>query len=90
MKTIEINKGGFGIASLFGAESTKNVLIEQSNLDGLYLEELGIDYKIGDTFEIRTPLRVPFNGHRMKYCKVHNTTKELIECEFISHDDLKL
>jgi len=90
MKTIEINKGGFGIASLFDETlSTKDILVEDSNkFDGSYLDELGIEYKIGDTFTLKTPLHSNVVGYKYYFCKVYNVSDSLVECEFISKKEL--
>jgi|ETNmetMinimDraft_13_1059891.scaffolds.fasta_scaffold03129_6 hypothetical protein len=83
MKTLEINKGGFGIVSLFNNESTKNELIEQSDLGGYYLNELGIDYTIGDEIKLKTPVKRLKGAYTICNIRVYNVTKDLYECELI-------
>jgi hypothetical protein len=56
VKEIRIEKGGFGIASLFSEKSTKKLLIQQPDLDGKYLEELGIDFEVGDEFTLQVKI----------------------------------
>ena len=85
MKTIEINKGGFGIASLFSKTSSKHKLYEAQGMNGDYLEELGIESKAGDCIKICTPLRSG-NGHSISFCRVYNVTDTIYEAEFISSD----
>ena len=87
MRTIEINKGGFGVASLFADYSTKGSLIKKSNLQGKYLDELGIKYNIGDTITLKTPLK-RIQGHKLSYIRVYNITDSLYECEFIDRIEL--
>mgnify|MGYP003151021185 CR=1 FL=1 len=83
MKTIEINKNGFGLASLFNEKSTKEVLIEQSDLDGKYLEELGIVFEIGDQVKIKTPSNFFKNTYTIYTINIYSITDEKYEGEFI-------
>lgn len=87
MKTIEINKGGFGLASLFAGHSTKESLHQQSDMDGKYLDELGITYSVGDTFVLKEPLSPPSVGHKLHYLKVHAVSEDKYECEFVSKEE---
>ena len=85
MKTIEINKGGFGVVSLFNPELTNNnELVEQSNLKGKYLEELGIALEKGKVYILKTPLYNYPKAYRNYKIKVYNITDELYECEFVN------
>ena len=79
--TIEINKGGFGIASLFTKDSTKEVLTEQTGMNGDFLEELGIKFKVGDEISLRTPAK--FSGFYIHKIKVYSIVGEVYNCEFI-------
>jgi hypothetical protein len=83
MKTIEINKGSFGIASLFSEESTKEVIIEQSDMNGNYLEELSITFNIGDIFTLKSPSQKIANVYVLHKIRVHNISEDIYECEFI-------
>lgn len=90
MKKIEINKGGFGLASFFEKESTKNVLVEQriqkyhNNLNSL--DELGIEFKQGDEFYIKSPAKIGMGAYEIYKVKVYNITDEKYECEFMKID----
>jgi hypothetical protein len=81
MKTIEINKDGFGIASLFTSDSTKETLIEARGMTGDFLEDLNLNFNVGDVITIKTPCR---NINAFTVCKVrvYNITDSLYECEF--------
>ena len=82
-KTIKINKNGFGIAELFSEDSTKDVLIKQSGLEGKYLDELGIDFNVGDVFKLKSPSKKSSNTYTVDTCRVYNIDGNTIECEFI-------
>ena len=83
---IEINIGGFGIASLFSKESTKAVLIQQSRatlLSGSFLDELGIIYKVGDEIELREPTSSG-NAQFICHIKVYSIEGDIYNCELIT------
>lgn len=83
MKTIEINKNGFGLASLFTKDSTKSTLIEHLGLKGLYLDELGIEFKTGDEFVLKVPNRKYAGSFFVYKLRVWNITEKNYECEFM-------
>lgn len=91
MRTIQIDKKGFGLASTFEKESTKSVLIEHKGLNGEFLSELGIKYAIGDTITIKEAfIDVEFNttGFKIHYIRIYKITGELYHAEFINKGEL--
>lgn len=84
MKTIEINRGGFGLASLFNPDKTTNdVLVGQDDLKGVFLEEIGIVLKKGKIYKYKSPLRNNIKGYKIHKIRVYNITDKLYECEFV-------
>lgn len=82
---IEVDRGGFGLASLFRKESTKDELTTQPGMAGLYLDELGIAYEVGDEITIRFTVRGYSRVYRPSKVKVYQVdkTKEIYHCEFL-------
>ena len=73
-KTILVDKGGFGEYSLFSKKSKKDVLVGERGLGGSFLDELGIEYKIGDKITIKSPVKdgSAFKIFKVKIYKVSN------------------
>lgn len=87
MKGIKIKEEGF--VSLFTECSVKDRLTQERSLEGKYLAELGIEYKIGD----KTTLHIPFKqgrnyGHKIKYLKIVNISEEYFEAISINREEL--
>lgn len=86
MRSIEVDKGGFGLFSFFTKESTKEVLIEQrsSSLNQLnFLTELGLSFKVGEEITIHSPLRHNEKGHFVYRVRIYEVTSEKYKGEFI-------
>lgn len=83
MKTLLIDKNGFGICSLFSEDSTQNELIEQSDMSGKYLDELNISFSKGDTLTVKTPSNRFANTYSLLYIRVYDIEGDVYKCEFI-------
>jgi hypothetical protein len=82
---IEVDRNGFGLASLFTKESTKEVLTTRPDMNGLYLDELGISYEVGDEINIRFDIKNLPGSYRPCKVKVYKISKakEIYYCEFL-------
>jgi len=73
-KTILVDKGGFGEFSLFSEKSKKDILVGERGLGGSFLDELGIEYKVGDKINIKSPTKdgTAYKIYKVKIYKVSN------------------
>ena len=82
MKTILIDRNGYGIASLFSIESNSTTLIESKGMDGYFLDELNIKFNVGDKLKLKTPLNGA-NGFKTYNIEVYAITDKEYLCKFI-------
>ena len=85
-KEIRIEKGGFGIASLFSEKSTNKLLIQQPDLEGKYLGELGIELNVGDEFTLQYKVGKgsSFKATRNMKVKVSEIKDDAYICEIVN------
>jgi hypothetical protein len=90
MRSIQVDKGGFGYFGLFNPKkSTKNTLVEANGMDGVFLDETKLRFQKGDTTTIRTPFKMDgLKGHTFSYVRIYEVTDNLYKAEFIEKNEL--
>jgi hypothetical protein len=89
MKSILADKNGYGYFGLFNEISVKDSLKSSANMDGEFLDELGIKFEIGDTTTVKVPFaRQPQIGHHLFYLRIYDITDNEYKCEFIERDEV--
>ncbi len=78
---ILVDKNGFGIFSLFGRESTKEVLHSVRSIAGGLLSDLGIKFDVGDEFLIKENARHGTSCYTK--VRVYNITNASYHCEVV-------
>lgn len=83
IKSIEVDKGGFGRFSLFVEGSTKDELVQDNSLSGKFLEELGITYEVGDIIKVKMPSKNIAGCYSISDIKIYEVTEDLYKGEFL-------
>ena len=83
MKTIIVDKGGYGSFSLFSEESNSKELIQDTRLEGKYLDEIGLSFNVDDILLIKTPSKRFKNTFTLSKVRIYEITNELYRGEFI-------
>lgn len=83
VKAITITENGSGYLPLFTKDSKKEELVESLDMSGYFVNEMGIEYEVGDRFKIRKPSRKYNHTYTIIELEVVNITEDAYQCKYL-------